>query len=49
MDGNDRVPLVLGHVEENPVSEDASVVDLHVQASSRPMHPAAPVTMQTLP
>ncbi len=30
---DDRVPILLGHVDEHPVSKDAGVVDQHVQVA----------------
>ena len=36
VDTHDDVPLVLGHVDEHPVAEDAGVVDQHVEPAERP-------------
>ncbi len=33
VDVDDRVPLLLGHVDQHPVPQDAGVVDQHVEVA----------------
>ena len=35
VDGDDGVPLLLGHVDQHPVAQDAGVVDQHVEVAER--------------
>ena len=42
VDADDRVPLLLGHVEEHAVAQDAGVVDQHVEAGRTPRRPGRP-------
>ena len=48
VDGDDRVPLLLGHVDDHPVAQDAGVVDEDVEIAER-LDRAVDQALRTLP